>query len=159
MNVNTYSCAETIDMGKQFSKFLEDKDVVLLEGDLGGGKTTFIKGVLSGLGSRQRVLSPSFTLVRHYKAGGRRVYHLDLYRIDNARDSFSLGIEDYLYTRGSITLIEWGEKIERWLPAYVKIKFSFLGQERRRIVFSLKGYGQSKQKLFKEVLSGEPVRY
>jgi tRNA threonylcarbamoyladenosine biosynthesis protein TsaE len=131
-------------LGESFANILKEKDVVLLEGDLGGGKTTFIKGVCKGFRCRQRVLSPSFTLLRRYKIKSGYIYHVDLYRLDNHVDMFGLGLEDYLYAKGSITLIEWGEKIEETLPQYIKMKFSFLGENERKIVLSLKGYKKDK---------------
>ncbi|MFH1504548.1 MAG: tRNA (adenosine(37)-N6)-threonylcarbamoyltransferase complex ATPase subunit type 1 TsaE [Candidatus Omnitrophota bacterium] len=148
MEIRSYSERETIDAGKKFAKSLKEKDVVVLEGDLGGGKTTFTKGVLKGLGCSQRVLSPSFTLVRQYKAGRFCVYHLDLYRLKRA-DTLSLGMEDFLYSDKSISLIEWGNKIKQELDKYIKIKFSFLGQNSRQLKFSVQGYSEERISSFK----------
>jgi len=140
MKIITNCADQTIKFGKKFSHLLREKDVIVLSGALGGGKTTFIKGVLNGLGRKSGVLSPSFTLVRHYRASKLDVYHIDLYRLDEHPEIFGLGIEDYLYAPCSIVLIEWGEKIEELLPRYIKIEFFYEGLERRRIIFSLKGY-------------------
>lgn len=155
MKVVTFSSKQTIELGTRFSRILETKDVVLLEGDLGGGKTTFVKGILKGFNSSQPVLSPSFTLVREYKVKRGRVYHIDLYRIDKLRDVFSLGIEDYLYGEGCIVLVEWGEKLEGILPRYLKIKFSYLGENQRKIIFSAKGYLKRKAERLKEIIKSE----
>ncbi len=119
----TSSAKETISLGEIFSGNLSKKDVVVLEGALGGGKTTFVKGILRGLGIKAKVLSPTFTLIRQYGNRSTNVYHVDLYRV-NEKEIFDFGIEDFLYTKKGITLIEWGEKIQSCLPVYKKIKFS-----------------------------------
>ena len=137
--IYTYSAKETIDLGRKFSRNLKEKDVVVFEGILGGGKTTFIKGVLRGLGIKAKVLSPTFTLIREYPNKKLHIYHMDLYRIKE-KSIFELGVEDLLYAKSSIALIEWGEKIEDCLPSYIKVEFSMLGENKRRIKFSLKGY-------------------
>lgn len=139
MKVITHSSEETSALGAKFFHTLKERDVIILEGALGGGKTTFVRGVLKGLGLRSRVLSPSFTLLRQYKKKMAHICHVDLYRI-NVEDINSLGLEDYLYGPSTITFIEWGEKIQNYLPQYIKIKFFFLSAQRRAIVFSMKGY-------------------
>jgi tRNA threonylcarbamoyladenosine biosynthesis protein TsaE len=136
--IETNSSEETIKLGERFSKILKEKDIVLLEGVLGGGKTTFVKGVLGKLGLKRKILSPSFTILRQYLTRNYYIYHIDLYRLDK-RDIFNLGLEDYLYAPKSITFIEWGEKIEKSLPSYIKVRFSFLGEYARQIFFSSKG--------------------
>ncbi|UCG35706.1 MAG: tRNA (adenosine(37)-N6)-threonylcarbamoyltransferase complex ATPase subunit type 1 TsaE [Candidatus Omnitrophota bacterium] len=140
MKIITNCADQTIELGRRFAHVLEEKDVVVFTGALGGGKTTFIKGVLSGLGRKVRVVSPSFTLVRHYRAQRIDIYHIDLYRLDEHPEIFGLGIEDYLYAPSSIVLVEWGEKIEELLPRYIKIAFFYESQDSRRIVFSSEGY-------------------
>ncbi|MCP4652795.1 MAG: tRNA (adenosine(37)-N6)-threonylcarbamoyltransferase complex ATPase subunit type 1 TsaE [Candidatus Omnitrophica bacterium] len=137
MIVKTQSADDTFSLGAKFSSLIKEGDVIIFEGALGGGKTTFIKGILHGLGYKKKVLSPSFTLSRHYKMKGLCVYHVDLYRLDQ-ESIFNWGISDYLYSKGGITLIEWGEKIEKSLPSYIKIHFSYLGADKRKIIFSLK---------------------
>jgi len=149
MKIKTYSEQETIETGKKFAQLLKGKDVIVLEGELGGGKTTFTKGILQGLGSKQKVLSPSFTLMRQYKAKKFFIYHFDLYRIKRA-DALNLGIEDFLYSDKSISLIEWGDRIKRDLDRCIKVEFSFLGQNIRSIKFSTKGYGNEKIKFISD---------
>ena len=133
------SASQTINFGKLFSKVLGGGDVIVLEGALGGGKTTFTKGVLAGLGYKRRVLSPSFTLLRQYDLKKVSVYHLDLYRLEFS-DIFDLGIDDFLYSERIITLIEWGNKMKEELDKYVKVEFVFSGENTRNIKFSVKGY-------------------
>jgi len=142
----TKSAKETIALGAKFAGALAKKDVVVLEGALGGGKTTFIKGVVKGLGIKAKVLSPSFTLMRQYGTERLRLYHADLYRLKE-NEIFNIGIEDFLYAKNAITMIEWGEKIEDCIPSYIKIVFSLLDNNARKIDFSLKGYKNRKIKL------------
>lgn len=143
----TSSAYETVVLGKKFAKILAEKDVVILEGDLGGGKTTFIKGIAQGLGFKKNIISPSFTLMRLYQKRDLNLCHADLYRLDS-KEIFNIGIDDFLYAPHTITVIEWGEKIEKILPRYIKIVFSFVNENSRRIVFSLKNYPRDKLKLF-----------
>jgi len=133
------SANQTVNFGKLFSKVLKGSDVIVLEGALGGGKTTFTRGILAGLGYKKRVLSPSFTLIRQYDLKNLSIYHLDLYRLE-FRDIFDLGIDDFLYSEGTVTLIEWGNKIRNELDKYIKVEFVFSGENIRNIKFSVKGY-------------------
>ena len=118
-------------------------DIIILEGPLGGGKTTFIKGVLKGMGFKGRVLSPSYTLARQYNTKNVCVNHLDLYRLEE-EDFFDAGIDDLLCSKKSMTLIEWGDKIKYSLSRYINLKFSFLKEDCRQLVFSTKGYNKEK---------------
>jgi tRNA threonylcarbamoyladenosine biosynthesis protein TsaE len=108
----THSEDETIDLGRRIAAELPSRAVVLLIGNLGAGKTTLAKGIVSGLGAAavEDVSSPTFTLIHEY---GDRVYHIDLYRIDTPRQLETLGLDD-LITDNSILLIEWGEKFARF---------------------------------------------
>ncbi len=142
-------------LGRRFSKLLKKGDVVILEGDLGAGKTTFAKGLLKGLGYRGRVLSPSFTLIRQYADKNYLVYHVDLYRLDK-KASLDLGIEEFLYAKNNITLIEWGGKIKPALGKYIAVKFSYLGEATRKILVWASGYGQEKLTVIKRIFKDEP---
>ena len=137
--IKSNSATDTVAYGRIFARVLREKDVVILEGALGGGKTTFTKGILAGLGYKKRVLSPSFTLLRQYDLKKISVYHLDLYRLEFS-DIFDLGIDDFLYFERIITLIEWGSKIKERLDKYIKIEFVFSGENIRNIKFSTKGH-------------------
>ena len=148
----SYSFDSTIDYGSKFCETLDKKDVVILEGDLGGGKTTFVKGILREFGYKRRVLSPSFTLMRKYQIKKYNIYHIDLYRLKFS-DLASLGFEDLLYSEDSISLIEWGNKYKDSLDKYIKVEFIFEGESIRSLVFSTKGYSQSKMKSIKKVLT------
>ncbi|MCF7870485.1 MAG: tRNA (adenosine(37)-N6)-threonylcarbamoyltransferase complex ATPase subunit type 1 TsaE [Candidatus Omnitrophica bacterium] len=139
MVIISESVSQTKKIGGKFSKFLERQDIVLLKGQLGAGKTTFVKGVLEGLGYKKLVLSPSFTLVRSYKTGTILVNHIDLYRLSK-KNLNSIDIEEYLYNKDSISIIEWGKKIEPYLEKYFIVDFSFVNMEKRKLSISQKGY-------------------
>lgn len=121
-SVVTRSSEETIEFGRSLAGELRPPLVLLLIGDLGAGKTTLTKGIASGLGaaSEQDVTSPTFTLVHEYNGrrtnggvtkAGQSVYHVDLYRIESARELETLGLEDMIADPRSIVIIEWGEKL------------------------------------------------
>lgn len=112
----TASEEETIALGERLARELPAKQVVLLIGQLGAGKTTLAKGIAKGLHAAEpdEVSSPTFTLIHEYGPEGR-VYHVDLYRLDELRDVATLGLED-LFEREAVVLIEWGERFPEILP-------------------------------------------
>lgn len=131
----THSPEETIGFGRGIAVHLAPPCLVLLEGDLGAGKTTLVKGIVAGLGaaSEDQVTSPSFTLVHEYGSAGR-VFHVDLYRIEGARDLATLGLDD-LSSQAATVLVEWGEKLGDNAPLpCIKIRMEHLGSDDRRIV-------------------------
>ena len=113
----TASEEETIALGERIARELPRQRVVLLTGNLGAGKTTLAKGIVSGLGAAppEEVSSPTFTLIHEYGNEGR-VYHVDLYRLDEPREVASLGLEE-LFDQEAIVLVEWGERFPQLLPA------------------------------------------
>ncbi|MCK5306213.1 MAG: tRNA (adenosine(37)-N6)-threonylcarbamoyltransferase complex ATPase subunit type 1 TsaE [Candidatus Omnitrophica bacterium] len=125
---------ETKKVAGRLADFLRPGDVLALVGDLGSGKTTFVKGLARGLGVKGRVVSPSYVLLREYKAKSP-LYHFDLYRLGYYEEVELLGYEEYFYGNG-ITCIEWADKIEKLLPkSYLRIQFEFLGEKKRTIRF------------------------
>jgi len=116
----TKSEAETVRLGRSLAADLRAGDVVLLEGVLGAGKTALSRGIASGLGvPEEEVRSPTFTLVNPYQ-GRLPVYHVDLYRIDTARDLDELGLEEILGTDG-VAIVEWAERLAVWRPPYALV--------------------------------------
>lgn len=115
MTFTTASEAETIALGRRIASRLPERAVVLLIGNLGAGKTTLAKGIVDGLGvaSPDEVSSPTFTLIHEY--GGGRVYHVDLYRLEEEREVATLGLEE-LFDREAVVLIEWGERFAKLMP-------------------------------------------
>ena len=112
----SHSEEETIELGRQIARELPRNAVVLLIGNLGAGKTTLAKGIISGLGAAEpdEVTSPTFTLIHEYGQG--RIYHVDLYRLDTPAQVVTLGLEE-IFDRDAVVLIEWGEKFLDVFPA------------------------------------------
>jgi tRNA threonylcarbamoyladenosine biosynthesis protein TsaE len=133
----THSAEETIHWGREFAKRLKSPVLVLLTGDLGTGKTTLTKGIVSGLGaaSEDDVTSPSFTLV-HVYGKESKVYHADLYRIDTFHDFETLGMED-LFATPAVVILEWSEKFPLKSPwPLLRIRLEHQGGNSRRITIS-----------------------
>ena len=102
--------AQTEAVGEQFAKNLADGSVVAMYGDLGAGKTAFVRGMARGMGLSCRVSSPTFTIVNEY-CGDRELIHFDMYSLSGSDELFDIGWEDYL-ARGAVCAVEWSEKID-----------------------------------------------
>lgn len=129
VNAVTHSEEETIELGRRIARELPRRAVVLLVGNLGAGKTTLAKGIVSGLGaaSPEEVSSPTFTLIHEY--GGGRVYHVDLYRLDRPEEVATLGLDE-LFDKDAVVLIEWGERFPQLMPAdRVEIRLRSTGKD------------------------------
>ena len=113
--LSTNSEEETIALGERLARELPPRCVVLLIGDLGAGKTTLAKGIVKGLGAAapEEVSSPTYTLIHEYSP---RVYHVDLYRLEEPREVLTLGLDEIL-ERDAVVLIEWGDRFPQMLPA------------------------------------------
>ncbi len=107
--VRTRSAAETSALGERLGSLLRGGEVLLLNGDLGTGKTTFVQGLATGLGVAELPFSPTFTLVHTYEGGRLPLVHVDLYRTDSSSDVASIGLEDIIGPP-SVAAVEWGEK-------------------------------------------------
>jgi tRNA threonylcarbamoyladenosine biosynthesis protein TsaE len=130
----THSAEETTTWGREFSKRLQPPVLVLLTGDLGTGKTTLTKGIVSGLGAATEddVTSPTFTLV-HVYGKPARVYHADLYRIETFHDFETLGMED-MFAIPSMVILEWSERFPLSSPwPQIRVRLEHLGGDTRRI--------------------------
>ncbi|WP_099974494.1 tRNA (adenosine(37)-N6)-threonylcarbamoyltransferase complex ATPase subunit type 1 TsaE [Lactobacillus terrae] len=114
ITIQTSSYDETENLGKQFASDLIPGDVILLNGDLGVGKTTFTRGIASGLGITKNVKSPTFTLIREYKDGRIPLYHMDMYRLEDSMDE-DLGFSEYFDGDG-VSIVEWPQFIKDELP-------------------------------------------
>jgi len=125
--------AETLRAGRELAAALGPGDVVLLEGDLGMGKTCFARGVAMGLGVlHDEVRSPTFTLINPYR-GRLPVHHLDLYRIEKESDLDELGLEEILEGDG-VAIVEWAERLGRYRPGRcLRVRITDLGGSERRI--------------------------
>lgn len=119
---NTYisnSVEETEAVGRKFAMSLSSGDTVCLYGELGAGKTVFVKGLMKGLGIEERVTSPTFTLIREYNVNYNsiiKIYHIDLYRLENVEQVKNIGILELFNENNSIVVIEWAEKMDDLLP-------------------------------------------
>jgi tRNA threonylcarbamoyladenosine biosynthesis protein TsaE len=132
MEKTTFSPEQTKEFGRALAKELKAGSVVALTGPLGSGKTVLIQGICSGLGVTEFVTSPSFVIINEYP-GKFKVYHFDLYRLENLEEFIKLGYEEYFYGNG-ITLIEWAEKITNFLPQErIQIDLEILSENERRI--------------------------
>ena len=134
----THSTEETTMWGRQFAARLKPPIVVLLSGELGSGKTTLTKGIVSGLGaaSEEDVTSPTFTLVHVYgqsEGSVSKVYHVDLYRIENFHDFETLGMED-VFEQPGVLIVEWAERFPLKSPwPQIRVKLEHLDGDRRRL--------------------------
>ena len=106
---------DTRSVGEAFADLLRPRDAVILTGELGAGKTTLVQGIARGLGVTDRVVSPTFTLVREYH-GRLEVAHVDVYRLERIQDVMDLGLEE-LGDGEAVLLVEWGDAVEEVLPA------------------------------------------
>jgi tRNA threonylcarbamoyladenosine biosynthesis protein TsaE len=138
--ITTNSPEETIELAARLSRNLGEGDFIALEGDLGAGKTVFVKGVAKGLGveDHKYVNSPSFVIVREYK-GEKNLYHFDVYRLQRKDFCETIDYERYFYDQG-ITVVEWAEKIKDLFPdEYLEIRISHGDLTKRRFEFLAQG--------------------
>jgi tRNA threonylcarbamoyladenosine biosynthesis protein TsaE len=138
--IHTKSVSETIRIGKRIGRLLKTGDVVALVGELGAGKTQFIKGLATGMGigNPTYISSPSFTLINEYP-GKIPFYHIDLFRLEREKEAEELGLEDY-FQGGGITAIEWADKIPSLLPKEMLfIHIAYTGKNTRSIEMVDKG--------------------
>ena len=114
---------ETLNFAKNFASKLTNKDIIVLSGDLGSGKTKFTEGILSYFGLENEISSPTFTIINEYQKDDLNIFHFDVYRLEDSSEFFEIGGEEY-FEKG-ICIIEWGEIIEDLIPRdYIKIDFS-----------------------------------
>ncbi|MBO5031228.1 MAG: tRNA (adenosine(37)-N6)-threonylcarbamoyltransferase complex ATPase subunit type 1 TsaE [Lachnospiraceae bacterium] len=117
--IETNSPEETFETGRQLGLSAKPGDIYTLSGDLGVGKTVFTQGVAAGLGIREHVSSPTFTIVQVYEEGRIPFYHFDVYRIGDIEEMDEIGYEDYFFGEG-ISIIEWAELIAELIPEQAK---------------------------------------
>ena len=132
MTILTKGEAETEEAGARFAATLPDGAVVALYGDLGAGKTAFVRGMTRGLGINARVSSPTFTIVNEY-LGERELYHFDMYRLGSSEELFDIGWEDYL-RRGGICAVEWSENVaDAFDGDEITVRITKCGDDSRQI--------------------------
>ncbi|MDD6666800.1 MAG: tRNA (adenosine(37)-N6)-threonylcarbamoyltransferase complex ATPase subunit type 1 TsaE [Lachnospiraceae bacterium] len=113
------SAEETRALGKRMGEEAQAGDVIALTGDLGVGKTVFTKGIAEGLGVKEPVSSPTFTILQEYRSGRMPLYHFDVYRIGDPEEMDEVGFDDYIYGDG-LCLIEWAELISDLMPEHYR---------------------------------------
>jgi tRNA threonylcarbamoyladenosine biosynthesis protein TsaE len=136
MVIQSHSVKDTLNIGKRIGRHLCQGDIICLCGNLGAGKTVLTKGIAEGLGiDREKVISPSFVLIRQHTQGVLPLYHFDLYRLNQPQDILSLGYEEYLYNEG-VAVIEWADKLEHLLPKeFLKVELTFKDESQRMLKF------------------------
>jgi tRNA threonylcarbamoyladenosine biosynthesis protein TsaE len=130
----THSAEETIAWGRGLARKLQPPVLVLLSGELGSGKTTLTKGIVAGLNAatEDEVTSPTFTLIHEY-GGEKKVFHGDLYRIENFHDFETLGLED-VFAKSAIVILEWSENFPLKIPwPQIRLRLRHLGGDARQI--------------------------
>ena len=133
---------KTEDKAKNFAssiKGFQSSLLINLEGNLGAGKTTFVRGLIQEFGFDEFIKSPTFTIVESYESENLKVFHFDLYRIEDDRELQAIGVEDYLSEENAITLVEWPEKSKRYFnnPDYI-IELNHCNNDEKRLINIIK---------------------
>ena len=134
------SLDDTADIAKEIASELETypknkASIIFLEGDLGSGKTTLVKEILKSFGLSESVTSPTFTIIEPYLIKDKKIYHIDLYRIESRKELEVLGIEEYSAENDCLIFIEWPEKAEGFFSEYdLKIRLSHINEISRELI-------------------------
>ena len=125
--------AETEAIGQRFAKDVNAGSVLALKGELGSGKTQFVKGLVAGLGSGAAVTSPTFTILHEYSSGRFPVYHFDFFRLEDRQSVARLGLDDYFFGDG-VSVIEWADRFPEFIPGQARwILFEIKSENTRAI--------------------------
>ena len=141
VDVITHSARQTLRIGERLGHLLRPGDVICLQGELGSGKTCLTQGIGLGLGVSGTISSPSFVFIKEYEPAdeGPRLYHVDLFRIEEYSRALALGLEDYLYADG-VTVIEWAERAAEIMPdERIWIRLAHLDYGKRSLLFEASG--------------------
>ncbi len=130
---------DTICLGRKIGKLLKAGNVIALVGNLGAGKTVIAKGLCDGLGVKEDyITSPTYTIINQYD-GRMPVYHIDLYRLNDSKELYNLGWDEYIYGNGTC-IIEWADKAAEMLPEeYLMLNIEVTGKDKREIILQAKG--------------------
>ncbi len=132
MEFITNSPEQTEAVGEALGKVLTPGVVLAYEGDLGAGKTAFTRGLARGLGAKEAVTSPTYTIVNEYLSGRMPLFHFDMYRLHSSDDLFDIGWEDYLERQG-VCAVEWSENVSDAMECAIRVRIEKTGEESRRI--------------------------
>ena len=135
MTVITKSPEQTELLGKKLAELLRPGDVIAYYGDLGAGKTAFTRGLAAGLGIREAVTSPTYTIVNEYLSGRMPLFHFDMYRLSSDEELFDIGWEDYLQ-RGGVCAVEWSENVDDALESPICVRIERTGDDSRKITIT-----------------------
>ena len=156
LDIISHSSAQTQRLGVRLGELLRGGELLLLDGQLGTGKTTFTQGLAQGMGITEVVSSPTFTLLKEYEGHpvlvseqspgviqqsmhqqmGLALYHFDLYRLDDPEEILDLGFEDYFYSSG-VSVVEWADKADAlWPTEYLRIRLKVLNETKRGLLFT-----------------------
>lgn len=129
------SPAETEAIGRRLAEDIEVRSILALKGELGSGKTAFVKGVVAGLGSRANVTSPTFTILHEYRGGRVPIYHFDFFRLEERQSIAVLGLDDYFFGDG-VSVIEWADRFPELIPQQARwVLFEIKSENQRAITF------------------------
>ena len=146
--ITTHSEFETIELAQNFESEKFPNMVICLDGELGSGKTVFVKGLGNALGITESITSPTFTIIKEYMDGEMPLYHMDVYRLDGNTDG--VNIEEY-YNKGGIVVIEWAKTIKPILPEErLEISFKIIDENKRLLIIT--PYGRKYEELCEAVL-------
>ena len=136
----SHSAAQTQRLGMRLGELLDGGELILLNGQLGTGKTTFTQGLAQGMGIPAQINSPTFTLLKEYTAQkGPALYHFDLYRLDDPEEILDLGFEEYFSSAG-VSVVEWAEKANLYWPTdHLDIRMRMLSETKRSLFFTAVG--------------------
>ena len=133
MEFITNSPVETEQVGAALGKILKAGTILAYEGDLGAGKTAFTRGLARGLGAKDMVTSPTYTIVNEYLSGRLPLFHFDMYRLASSDDLWDIGWEDYL-DRDGVCAVEWSENAADAMEGAIRVRIEKIGDESRRII-------------------------
>lgn len=130
------SAEETEKFASKLAQKFKDGAILALSGNLGAGKTTFTKGFAHGLGIKNKIISPTFVLIKEYPIplkNNTKLYHIDLYRLENPEEIENLGLSDLFINPSNIILIEWAEKLKNLPKNTINITFEYISESKRQI--------------------------
>lgn len=137
MEIYSSSPAQTQKVGRDLANHLANKNLILIKGELGAGKTVLVKGLAQGLNIRENIVSPTFTIIKEYNSIGNKfskLYHLDLYRLEGKRDlQKTIPIAELINDSGSLVVVEWAEKLKSSYPNAVRVNIGVINSDRRKI--------------------------
>lgn len=149
IEINSNSPEMTIQISKKLASYLNNKDVIVLTGELGSGKTKFVEGFLSYFHLQDEISSPTFNIVNEYNTTEHNIYHFDVYRLEDVDEFYAIGGEEY-FEKG-VCIIEWGEIIQDILPKeYIHITFRKDNNDENKRVLEFKAYGKKYENLLED---------